>query len=153
MKTILLVVVVTTASVGLAAPTPFADPPKSAPPAEIPPPTQLAVANSQPRPVIEYDYTPRLNRPSPPPQAVPDKQKIVEQFRAMYAKQNKPRLLLYINRDVYQSEPKEKEKNLKAEDKDQTVRQQIMTREIEDAFGLPFQDGGAVFVDRHFASL
>lgn len=151
MKTSLLFTFFATATMAMAAPTPFAEPPKYAPPAVIPPPTELAVANSQPKPVQQFDYTPRINRAAPPPQVVPDKQKVVDQFRDLYAKQNKPRVLLYINREFFRPEPKEKDAAV--EEKDGTVRQQIMSREIEEAFAFPLQDGGAVFVDRHLASL
>ena len=142
-----------TASAALAAPTPFADPPKYTPPAVIPPPTELAVANSRPRPVQEYDYTPRINRPVPASQAVPDRQKIVERFRELYATQNKPRLLLYINRDLAATRAKERPKDAGPEDKDQVIRSQFIPREIEDAFGSVLQAGGALIVDRHFVSL
>src|SRR5690349_16115053 len=50
-----------------------------APSAVIPPPNSAAVSNNQPRPVQEYDYTPRINQPEPSAPVVPDKPGIVEQ--------------------------------------------------------------------------
>src|ERR1044071_7021581 len=104
MKKVPWVLSLVLSTVALAAPTPFAEPPQRAPNPVIPPPNAAAIANSQPKPVIEYPYVPQLAHPLPP-QVVAEQRRTIEQFHDAYMKQNQPRVELSVGSESSKSEP------------------------------------------------
>ncbi|HEX4647128.1 MAG TPA: hypothetical protein VH598_16110 [Verrucomicrobiae bacterium] len=116
------------------------------PPPPAPAPVYLAPTPTASPAVYVYDQKPLPNQPAliSPEQA----QSIVDRFKTNYAKQENPRILIYVNRELTEDKPAEKTANEKPAP---TLADRQTVRDVERLFGRPLRAAGASLVDQQAA--